>query len=191
MTAVGDSFVANGGSNTIQINSGGELKASGSTFTINQVSLNAGSVLANTDLMGDTFNTTLFVPFGGVQYLSDNTAFNDIDVTGGPLSSGALNLDQLGTGSALRYVFPSGFTVATGATLNVGTNVAVLIGADQTITDGGSLNFGAGDTVIFNGAATVDINSGGTMTAVGDLLCRPTAQLTSDPGQLRRHPGRR
>ena len=41
-------WLANGGSNTIQVNSGRRaFKASGSTFTINQVSLNAGSVLAS------------------------------------------------------------------------------------------------------------------------------------------------
>ena len=188
LTAAGDTFsVPNGsGGNSIQVYSGGELTAGTSTFDLNQVSLAQGSVLTSTDLEGDTFNgvlsgqtfsTPLSVPYGDVQYLGSNAAFGDIDILSDTIPSGSsLSLQQIGGGSALRHVFPVGsqpFTVALGATLSVANDVSVLIATYQTITDDGSLSFGKGDTVAFDGAATIGVNNGGTMTAAGDTFAVP------------------
>ena len=167
MTAMSDSFVTAGGNGdtAIQVNNLGELTAQGSTFTLTQLDLNPGSLLASTDLQGDIFNTTLSVPYGDVQYLADNASFQDIDITGGPLT-GTLSLNQIGTGSAPRYVFPQGFTVGGGGKLDVGANVSVLIPNSQTISDGGTLKFATNDTVTFDPDATVAVS--GTMTAMTD-----------------------
>ena len=109
-TATGDTLaITYGGGNTIQVDSGGELKAAGTIFNLDQVTLIAGSILTRTDLTGDSFsgslagqsfNTPLSVPYGDVQYLGGNASFQDIDVTGGPMSSGTLSLNKIGTGSA-------------------------------------------------------------------------------------------
>ena len=109
-------------------------------------------MLNSGDLTGDTFNVPIYVPYNDIQYLGGNANFNDIEINAGSLSSGqSLNLDQIGTNtSSLQYVFSGGFTMASGATLNVGANVNALI-QSQPLTDSGTLTFATGDTVDFNG----------------------------------------
>ena len=178
-TATGDTLaITYGGGNTIQVDSGGELKAAGTIFNLDQVTLIAGSILTSTDLTGDSFsgslagqsfNTPLSVPYGDVQYLGGNASFQDIDIIADTIPRGTmLSLNKIGAGSALLYVFPEGFTIGAGASLSVGPNVNVLISTYQTITDGGLLSFTKGDTVSFNGAATIEVTSGGTMAATDD-----------------------
>ena len=63
----------------------------------------------------------IYVPYGDVQYLGNNAKFQQININAGTLASGTLNLDLIGTNtSGLSYAFPGGFTVASGATLDVG-----------------------------------------------------------------------
>src|SRR5581483_5984310 len=123
---------SDGSDNTrIQVNSGGELSASNSTFTWNNLVLAAGSKLTGTDLSNDTFATTLSVPAVDIPLLSNNQSFQDIDINANDsLPSGqTATLSQIGTVSTanLRYVFPGPFTVQANATLNVGNGVSVLI----------------------------------------------------------------
>ena len=67
------------------------------------------------------------------------------------ISSGTVDLNSIGANtSALSYAFPSGITVASGATLAVGPNVPVFIDGGQTLTDDGMVSFDSGDTVTFN-----------------------------------------
>ena len=166
LNASSDSFTTNNGnySTGIQVNSGGHLVASNSTFSLSQLSLDNNSVFNNGDLTGDVFNMSIYVPYNDVQYLASNATFNDININAGTLSTGTLSLSQIGTNiSKLRYVFPGGFTVATGATLSVGTNVSVLI--EPTFTVNGTLNFAIGDAVsIFNAEILVN----GTLNASSD-----------------------
>ena len=65
MTATGSDLQPGGNdySNTlIQVNSGGELTAASSTFNLNQLVLENGSIVGTTDLTGDTFNMPVYVP---------------------------------------------------------------------------------------------------------------------------------
>ena len=167
MTAASDSFATNNGNyfTGIQVNAGGHLKATGSSFTLSQLSLDNSSVLNSGDLTGDTFNMPIYVPYNDVQFLGNNAGFNDIEINAGTLSSGTLSLNRIGTNPAnLRYVFSSGFTVASGATVNVGANVSALI-QSQPFTDNGTLTFASGDTVTLGNTQIV---VGGTMTATSD-----------------------
>ena len=73
LTATGTTFTGGTAAPTPhQVNSGGHLIATNSTFSITQLSLNNGSVLNSGDLTGDTFNLPLYVPYGDVQYLGGN-----------------------------------------------------------------------------------------------------------------------
>ena len=125
---------------SLTVDSGGELIASGSTFALTQMSLNVGSVFNPGDLSNDNFNLPLYLPAADVPFLSaagggsDNQRFQDINIAAGTLASGqSLALNTIGTQSTanLRYVFPGGFTVATGASLNVGANVPILLQAGR------------------------------------------------------------
>ena len=86
-------------------------------------------------------------------------------------------MNAIGTSTTanLRYVFPGNFTIATAATLNVGSNVRVLLSAFQTLTVDGTINFAAGDTVTldvdaFNSTTQIIVN--GTFNATGTVFNR-------------------
>ena len=174
MTATGDTFATLSGSGaSIQVESGGHLTAASSTFNINQLSLNNASVYGSGDLTGDTFNMPIYVPYGDVQYLAGNVKFEQVYINANTLPAGqTLALNQIGTNtSSLQYVFSGGFTIASGATLNVAPSISVLLTDGQTITDSGTLTFATGDTMDFYsyyGASQIVVN--GTMTATGDTF---------------------
>jgi len=174
---------------SLTVNSGGHLIASGSSFALTQMTLNAGSVFNPGDLSNDAFNLPLYLPAADVALLSaagggsDNKSFQDIDIPGGTLASGqTLALNAIGTVSTanLRYVFPGGFTVAVGATLNVGANVAVLLQASQTLTVNGTMTLASGDTLTlssnYNGGTQVVVN--GTLAATGATVNQAGAGYT-------------
>jgi uncharacterized protein YlbG (UPF0298 family) len=179
MTATGDTFAtATGSGGSIQVGSGGHLKASNSTFNLNSLSINNASVYASGDMAGDTFNMPIYVPYGDVQYLAGNAKFEQVYINAATLPSGqTLALNQIGTNASnLEYVFSTGgFTIASGATLNVAANVPVLLTDGQTITDNGTLTFASGDTMdldTYYGASQIVVN--GTMTATGDTFATAT-----------------
>ena len=178
MTAVGTSFTTVGGGDNAEVvvNSGGHLTASNSTFAWTNFVLANGSTLNSGDLTGNTFATTVSAPATDVPLLASNLSFQDIDIlSGGSLSSGqSLTLALIGTAStaSLRYVFPGAFTVASGATLSVASNVNVdLNDGNQSLTvnAGGTLNFGAASVVQqeFGDGFTEGIVVNGVMTAAG------------------------
>ena len=98
-------------------------------------------------------------------------SFQQIEINAGTLTAGqTLTLNAIGTNTAnMSYVFPSGFTVAAGATINVGPNVTVSISPGQTFTDNGTVNFASGDTVALgaSGYSATQLGVGGTLTAIG------------------------
>src|SRR5262249_30129654 len=53
----------------INVAAGGRVQASNTTFSVGQVSFAVGAALGAGDLNGDAFDTTLYVPAIGVQYL--------------------------------------------------------------------------------------------------------------------------
>ena len=167
-TLTADDMTFPGGNGSITVNSGGHLIATNSTFSISQLTFNNTSVLNSGDLTGDTFNTTMFVPYNDVQYLGNNISFQQININAGILASGTFNLNLIGTiTSNLTYVFPGGFTVDSGATLAVGSNVPLFLPPSQTLTDNGAVSFGAGDSVTLQGncCGSAAIAVSGTLTA--------------------------
>ncbi len=186
LTATGTTFnqPGQGYFTSLTVNSGGELIASGSAFALLQVTLSAGSVFNAGDLSNDAFNQPLYLPITDVPLLSaagggsDNKSFQDIDIFAGTLASGStVNLNAIGTVSTanLRYVFPNGFTVASGATLNVGANVPILVQTGQTLTVNGAMTLASGDTLSlasnYDGGTQVVVN--GTLTATGTTFNQP------------------
>jgi Bacterial Ig-like domain (group 3) len=176
LSASGTSFVISNSpsssSAVVQVNSGGHLTASNSTFAVDQLTLSNGSVLNPGDLTGDGFDLPISVPFSAVPLLANNRRFRDINILNGTLPSPqSLALNAIGTDTAanLRFVFPAGFTVASGATINVGANVNLVIGGGQTFTDSGAMSFSTGDTVtfvrVFN--ATTQFTVNGALSASG------------------------
>ena len=71
------------------------------------------------------------MPYSDVQYLANNATFNDVENNPDTVPSGmSLSLNQIGTNTSnLHYVFPGGFTIASGASVSVASNVSVLIRA--------------------------------------------------------------
>ena len=154
----------------IQVNSGGELQAQNSTFSWDSLTLDSGSVLKPSDLSGDTFNQTITVPWQDVQFLGDNQSFEEIEILGDTMASGAsLSLDPIGTVSTanLVYRFAGNFTVGAGATVSVGDGVRVLFPYAFTVGPGTStapavMTVRAGANLTFS--ANLTVNTGGTMT---------------------------
>ena len=71
LSASGSSFYTSGGSyesfTLLQVDSGGELMATSSTFSINELSLVNGSIMNTGDLTNDIFNLPIYVPFQDVR----------------------------------------------------------------------------------------------------------------------------
>ncbi len=194
LTAAGTTFNSFGSSITslIVVNAGGHLQASNSTFSssLSQVNLNTGSILNAGDLTGNSFNCPLFVPENELQYLSgsgsNNAQFQAIEIQAGNVPSGqtvALNLIGTLTTANLYYVFQAGFTVSSGATLNVAANVDVQLFSGLTLTDNGTVNFASSDTMTLYGSFSTQqivVGSGGLLTAAGTTFNRLTgSSITS------------
>ena len=153
LSATNTDFTTNGVGN-ITVGAGGLLNAANSSFTLTSLTWDNSSVLGSGDLTGDTFNLPIYVPFGDVQYLSGNTSFEQIEIGSGTITSGTLALNLIGTNTTnLSYIFYQGFTVQSGATIAVGTNVPIVVSAGETITDDGTMTFAAGDSVALNGTS--------------------------------------
>ncbi len=192
LQATGASFVATNGNNTdagnysqVYVDSGGHLQASGSSFAIGQVYLADGVVFNAGDLAGNAFNSPLTIPAVDVQYLSgtgsNNLQFQAINLQPDTILNGeTVALDVIGTQNTtnLRYIIPSGLTVAQGGTLSVGTDVGLTIGPASnnygvvTLTDDGTVTFANNDTVTLNDngysfGSQVVVGSGGLLQATG------------------------
>src|SRR5262249_11185582 len=148
---------------------------SNTNFAWDGLYLNDGSVLNAGDLSNDTFiQTTVYAPGTDVPLLAGpdlkaNKSFADVDIIAGSLNSGTLPLSLIGSASTakLRYVFPGGFEVKSGATLSMADNLSVLIATGQTIAvdAGATMTVGAASLVVdnYNGGA-YGISVGGTLT---------------------------
>ena len=211
--------VGNGYTSYLAVNSGGHLVASGSTFSVGQMTLNTGAVFNPGDLANNSFNLPLFLPAANVALLSaagggsDNKQFQDINILAGTLAAGStLNLNAIGTVTTanLRYLFPNGFTVANGAAVNVGAGVAVQLATNQTLTVSGALtlanssvlslntNYPGGTQLVVNGSLTatnatinqvgngytsyLTVNSGGHLVASGSTFS--VGQMTLSNGAV-------
>ncbi len=118
MAVSNTSFTFNGGNNNnnseIQVNSGGHLTASNSTFGWDNFVLANGSVLNSGDLSNNIFNTTVSAPALDIPLLAGNQSFDAIDILAGGLNSGqSLTLLPIGTVTTVNqfYFFVGGFTI--------------------------------------------------------------------------------
>ena len=166
--------------NQIYVGSGGEVTASSSTFGVNQFYLTANSTLKSPDLTGNIFDTTIYAPILDVPLLAANQSFQDVDILGGSLGNGqSVSLSPMGTVSTVnqRYVFPSGFTVGAGATLNVDAGASVLIRDAQQLLVTGTLNITSASSF-----AIEDLDDGGGtggITVDGTIMISDTSLTRS------------
>ncbi|MDB5349248.1 MAG: putative autotransporter protein, partial [Planctomycetota bacterium] len=189
LSAVGTTFTGTGGYTTnLLIGAAGHFTAASCTFALSELYLDDGSVYGAGDLTGNNFGMPILVPYNDVKNLANNARFTDININPGTISSGTLALNAIGTNTAsLRYVFPAGFTVATGGTLSVGPNVPVLLSPGQTLTVNGTASFATGDAVTLatdfnNRTAQILVSSnstGGTLSAVGTTFTGTGGYTTS------------
>ena len=147
--ATGDSFTLSDPCcySPSQISVGGSLTANGTTFNGDTRTTFTITPTGTISGASNTFNTALIVPYNDVSALAGNTSFEQIEISGGTLSSGTVSLNSIGSITTnLSYVFLNGFTVASGATLAVGPNVPVVVSGGQTLSVAGTLSFATGDT---------------------------------------------
>ncbi len=190
--ASGDTVTLQGGG--AQIIVGGTLSATATTFNgSSDISVSSGGNLTPTNC---TFNMPIIVPYNVVQNLAGNVSFEQVEVSEATLPGGSstLNLNSLGTNTTnFSYLLPNGFTVAFGATLDVGANVPIALAYGQTLTDNGTLSFASGDTVTlqgggaqiivggtlsatattFNGSSDISVSSGGNLTPTNSTFNMP------------------
>ncbi len=188
MTATGTTFSATNTGGSVQVNANAHLTASGCTFSITQVALDSSSILNSGDLTNNVFNgTSLALPWNFVPLIAQNASFSDIDINPGTMPSGTLALDAIGTNTAnLSYVFPGGFTIASGASVNVGSNVSLSLPSGQSINVNGALTFATGDQVTFQEGdpeqIVVGVNGTGTMNATGTVFSGGYGSIQVDSG---------
>ena len=124
----------------------GGLTANGTTFIGGNGDSNI-TFASTATLSGGTnaFNLPIYVPYTLVPSLAGNTSFDQVYIEAGTISSGTLALNLIGSNANMSYVFPSGFTVAAGASMAVGPNVPVELAS--TLSDAGAATFSSGDRV--------------------------------------------
>ena len=163
----------------ITVDSGAHLTASGTTFSIDNVYLNAGSILNTGDLASNIFNTLLWAPIIDVPLLADNQSFSGVFLTGGLNSGQSVTLIPIGTATTTGpyYVFPNGMSVASGATLSLGTGTVVVLQDQTNLSVSGQLNITNAylgiNKLTNNGAAYgITINDGGSMAVSNSSITR-------------------
>ena len=142
--------------------------------------------------MGNAFNNPLYIPAIDVQYLSgtnsNNLSFQSIYIQPDSLTPGqSVALDLIGTQNqtSLRYDFPGNFTIEQGASLSVGPNVPVQLGAGYTPTtlaDNGTLTFANNDTVSLNDQWDNGVNYYSQIVVGSGGLLNATSTAFNDSG---------
>ena len=122
-SVVRDTACCNAEDTYLQVNTGGQLTASGSTFSLDNLYLDAGSLLNAGDITNNVFNTLLWTPVSDVPLLTDNQSFSGVFLTGNLVSGQSVSLAPMGTQTTagLYYVIEYNMTVESGATLTIGT----------------------------------------------------------------------
>ncbi len=151
----------------------------------------------------NTFGLPIYVPYTLVTSLAGNTSFDQIYIESGTISSGTLALNLIGNNASMTYLFDSGFTVAAGGAMVVGTNVPVYVGS--TFNDAGAVTFSSGDQVTVyydwisvSGSLTatganfinggegpyIAVNSGGDLTVSGSKFAVPLTLASGSTDNL-------
>src|SRR5205814_2113405 len=93
------------GTSSLQVNAGGQLLASNSTFAWSGLTL--ANVISSSDLTGNGFDQTISILAIDAAKLTNNLRFQDVVILGGSLSNGqTATLAPLGSDTQLsqRYV---------------------------------------------------------------------------------------
>ena len=129
-----------------QISVSGSLTANGTTFSGDSRTTFTITPTGTISGGGNTFNLAVIVPYNDVSALAGNPALNRSRSVPPLCPWHALaQLDRQHHHEPEFNVFPNGFTVASGATLAVGPNVAVVMSGGQTLSVAGTLSFATGD----------------------------------------------
>ncbi len=163
----------------MEIQDGGRLRASDSTFSVPLIRMGNNAVLNPGDWARNRFDTAIYMPHTLIGMLSaagggsDNVRFDDIFISSGTLSTGALDLRPIGTGTTanLNYWFNGNFTIANGASLNVFAGVRSWTVSGSILTIGGSANLAAG--------SSLSLNQTSGLNAPSQLVIRNLAVVTA------------
>ena len=97
----------------------------------NETKFNAAS------LVGNAFDTSLFVAASKIPLITNNLRFQDVNINPGSTFDGVLQLAPIGTQTTAnqRYVFPGDFTIgkSNGVIVSQGTRVLIRDGANITV----------------------------------------------------------
>ncbi len=184
MDVSGSTFTRSGTStyenSHLEIAAGGHLIASGSTFSLDYVSLDVGATVNSGDITTNIFSTTLYVPVNDEPLLTGNQSFNAVELTGGLNSNQSVTLNPIGTATTIGqyYVLPNGLTIASGETLTINTGASLTISDQQYLTVSGQLNLTGAAVVVdkdycCNGTTDgIYVGTGGTMDVSGSTFTR-------------------
>ena len=194
LSASGTGFSAFGNDTaTINVAAGGQFTPTTSTFVLNQIDLNSGSILNAGDFVGNSFNTA--VPCicprlrCNICRAPAATTRSSRPSTSWPAPCRADRRWRSTPSARPRrptcsfHVFSDNFTVASGATLTVAPSVSVLLASGVTLTDNGTITFSSNDTVVLgnsnNNTEQIVVGSGGVLTASGTGSAAPP--ITTSP----------
>ncbi|WP_152053110.1 FG-GAP repeat domain-containing protein [Tautonia marina] len=172
---------------SIDVQSGGRLRASNSTIDLGQIILRNGSRLDEGDLVGNRIDSPLSINATDLHKLDDNRRFQDININPGELQSGeAVELRTIGTESIneLRFVFPGNFLIGNGASLAVRPSVSVLLRRGSTLTVGGTLSVDNGGPFQFEGPRVGDSRYGIIVVAADGLMDVTKTSLSGSTSTL-------
>ncbi len=158
VTATGATIAGSGSRSEltfVQVQNGGRLVATDSTFAPGYIVLANNALLSAGDWARNKFDTSIYMPHTLIGMLSaagggsDNLRFDDIYIRSGTLSTGSLDLRAIGTETTanLDYSFDGSFTIANGATLNVFPGVRSWTESGSILTIAGAANFNPGSSL--------------------------------------------
>lgn len=174
---------------TLTVNSAGRLKATGTTVTLTQLTLNNGSILKTGDITGSTFNTTVSIPLIDAALLTNNLVFNKVIILPGSLSNGQVaSLAPLGQTGLQEYDFTAAtgnFTIQAGATLTIQPETRIVAVESNGTTFGlvvnGNLNIADATFTHSNsfGSSTIQAGLGGHITMTNSTMAWSNVKLNS------------
>ena len=176
LTLKNSSVSRNGGSgyesSYLTVSAGGHLITSNTTFSLDDLYLNAGVVLNSGDMTGNIFNSPLYAPIADQPLLTNNQSFGAVYLTGSLNSSQSLSLDPIGTGTTTGqyYILPGGLATTSSQSLTIENNAVVYIADSQFLSVGGPVKVTNATVVIDKNAGCcgtsdgIVVNQGGTMT---------------------------
>jgi len=165
----------------IDVESGGRFQVDNSTIAIDGVNWFSGSLLANGDVTGNTFESPIWLPGDFISDLEDNKSFGLVQINNANITS-TISAKQMGTVSTadLQYRFSNDVTISSGAGITFDTGTKVEIANGVIVDVEGVLKFdGSAQIVIFEDNGFSSVSTSGINVSSGGLL------QTTDTNMLR------